>query len=73
MCNPVWNRHGFLRFAGHSFRIGGTTSLLRAGVNPDIVKKMGCWHLDAFPIYWHNLQDLFADHAADMTFVDFAV
>jgi hypothetical protein len=45
------NCHGFLRWMGHSFGIDRTTSLLRAVVNPDIVKKMGRCHSDVFLIH----------------------
>jgi hypothetical protein len=66
MCNEVWAGHGLERITGHSFRIGGTTALLRAGVNPQIVKQMGRWHSDAFLLYWRSQEEIFASHAADI-------
>jgi hypothetical protein len=47
-CNNVWKKHGVPLITGHSFRIGGTTHLLIAGVNPDVVQAMGRWNSDAF-------------------------
>ncbi|KAJ6594951.1 hypothetical protein B0H19DRAFT_1247586 [Mycena capillaripes] len=40
-CNEIWQAAGYPRTTGHSFRIGGTTELLLAGVPPDVVKAMG--------------------------------
>ncbi|EIN05546.1 DNA breaking-rejoining enzyme, partial [Punctularia strigosozonata HHB-11173 SS5] len=51
-CNAVWIEAGLPRLTGHSFRIGGTTELLLAGVSPDIVKKAGRWSSDSFLRYW---------------------
>ncbi|KAJ7312509.1 hypothetical protein DFH08DRAFT_717678 [Mycena albidolilacea] len=42
-CNDVWKKHGIPSITGHSFCIGGTTHLLIAGVNPDVVQAMGRW------------------------------
>jgi hypothetical protein len=36
-CNLIWHNAGYPRMMGHSFRIGGTTELLVAGVHPGIV------------------------------------
>ncbi|KAJ6489476.1 hypothetical protein C8R47DRAFT_951031, partial [Mycena vitilis] len=58
-CNEIWSRHGYPAITGHSFRIGGTTELLLAGVHPDVVQAMGRWKSDAFKIYWRRL-DLLA-------------
>jgi len=73
MCNSVWSKEGHSRFTGHSFRIGGTTALLRSGINIQVVKKMGRWSSDAYLRYWRNVQELFADHATDVHWVDFVV
>jgi hypothetical protein len=73
LCNEVWSTKGLPHISGHSFRIGGTTSLLRAGVSPHIIKKMGRWSSDAYLCYWHDLKDLFMDHAANIDWVDFNV
>ncbi|KAF9218783.1 hypothetical protein BS17DRAFT_642718, partial [Gyrodon lividus] len=51
-CNSIWTSKGIPVSAGHSFRIGGTTELLLAGVPPDIVKALGRWSSDAFLCYW---------------------
>ncbi|TFK16572.1 hypothetical protein FA15DRAFT_548136, partial [Coprinopsis marcescibilis] len=51
-CNQIWTGLGYLRITGHSFRIGGTTELLLAGVPPDVVKAMGRWSSDSFLKYW---------------------
>lgn len=62
-CNAIWRTHGLPRTTGHSFRIGGTTELLLAGVPPDVVKAMGRWSSDAFHKYWRSLEDLAPRHA----------
>jgi hypothetical protein len=59
MCNDVWSKHGFARYTGHSFRIGGTIMLLRSGISPEVVKKMGRWKSDAFQLYWRDVNDIF--------------
>jgi hypothetical protein len=73
MCNQIWSSHGFQRITGHSFRIGGTTSLLLAGVDVEIVKGMGRWSSDAFKLYWRKVEVLFAEHASDISWVDFDI
>jgi hypothetical protein len=73
MCNAIWSRHGFQRITGHSFRIGGTTSLLLSGVDTEIVKGMGRWSSDAFKLYWRKVEVLFAKHASDVSWVDFEI
>ena len=73
MCNAVWSQCGFARITGHSFRIGGTTALLRSGVDTEIVKKMGRWSSDAYLRYWRNVEELFETHAARLNWVDFAI
>ncbi|KAF8210224.1 hypothetical protein K438DRAFT_1571045 [Mycena galopus ATCC 62051] len=62
-CNEIWSAHGIPSFTGHSFRIGGTTELLLAGVNPDVVQAMGRWLSDAFLVYWRRLDILAPLHA----------
>lgn len=62
-CNEIWTRHGLPEHTGHSFRIGGTTELLLAGVNPDVVQAMGRWTSDAFKVYWRRLDLLAPLHA----------
>ncbi|KAF9023809.1 hypothetical protein BDZ89DRAFT_886086, partial [Hymenopellis radicata] len=51
-CNEVWEGRGLVRLTGHSFRIGGTTFYLLAGVSTDVVKALGRWSSDAFLRYW---------------------
>jgi hypothetical protein len=70
MCNAVWATADIPRITGHSFRIGGTTALLCSGVQPEIVKKMGRWTSDAFLQYWRSLGQLFAQHAANVSWDD---
>ncbi|KAJ7769486.1 hypothetical protein B0H16DRAFT_1715942 [Mycena metata] len=62
-CNEIWTAAGYPRTTGHSFRIGGTTELLLAGVAPDVVKAMGRWSSNAFLRYWRSLEDLAPIHA----------
>ncbi|KAJ6522154.1 hypothetical protein B0H19DRAFT_973664, partial [Mycena capillaripes] len=63
-CNEIWKVAGYPRTTGHSFRIGGTTELLLAGVPPYVVKAMGRWSSDASLRYWRSLEDLAPIHAA---------
>ena len=71
ICNDVWMRKGWPRVTGHSFRIGGTTSLLLAGVNPEVVKMMGRWSSNAFQRYWRTVDQVFDLHARNIVFVDY--
>ena len=71
MCNKVWSKQGIARITGHSFRIGGTTALLRNGVDPEVVKQMGRWSSNAFHLYWRNLEEIFTTHASRIDWVDF--
>lgn len=41
---------------GHSYRIGGSLTLLAAGVTPEIIMKLGGWSLLCFLIYWRCLE-----------------
>ncbi|EJD54922.1 hypothetical protein AURDEDRAFT_40887, partial [Auricularia subglabra TFB-10046 SS5] len=50
--NEIWTRAGMQRVSGHCFRIGGTTALLRMGVDTEVVKMAGRWKSDAFLRYW---------------------
>ncbi|EJD42254.1 hypothetical protein AURDEDRAFT_43481, partial [Auricularia subglabra TFB-10046 SS5] len=50
--NEIWSAAGMVRISGHCFHIGGTTALLRAGVEPEVVKMAGRWKSDAFLRYW---------------------
>ena len=73
MCNAVWSKHDIPRITGHSFRIGGTTALLRNGVDPEVVKQMGRWSSNAFLLYWRNLEEIFTTHTSKMDWVDFVI
>lgn len=57
-CNAIWASLGYPHTTGHSFRIGGTTELLIAGIPPDVVKVMGRWSSDSFLRYWRSLDVL---------------
>ncbi|KAF8599400.1 hypothetical protein BDV93DRAFT_477440 [Ceratobasidium sp. AG-I] len=62
-CNEIWSNHGLERFTGHAFRIGGTSTLLRNGVDPNIVKELGRWSSDAFFKYWRDIPAIASNHA----------
>ncbi|KAH7926292.1 hypothetical protein BV22DRAFT_983550, partial [Leucogyrophana mollusca] len=62
-CNSIWSAAGIPTLSGHSFRIGGTTTLLLSGVSPDVVKAMGRWSSDAFLRYWRSLELVVPLHA----------
>lgn len=61
-CNAIWATLGYPRTTGHSFRIGGTTELLVAGVSPDVVKATGRWSSESFLRYWRSLDALAPQH-----------
>lgn len=60
--NEIWFIAGMQRVTGHSFRIGGTTALLRAGVEPDVVKMAGRWRSDSFLRYWRAIDNIISSH-----------
>lgn len=60
--NEIWSETGMQRITGHSFRIGGTTALLRAGVEPEVVKVAGRWKSDSFLRYWRALDHIISSH-----------
>ena len=62
-CNAIWRKAGYPRVTRHSFRIGGTTELLLAGVPPDVVKKAGRWSSDSFLRYWRSAEDIIHVHS----------
>lgn len=70
MCNSVWLSHSFAKYTGHSFRIGGTTMLLRSGITPEVVKKMGRWKSDAFQLYWCDLNEIFKAQSPNLDLND---
>lgn len=60
--NEIWSAAGMQRVTGHCFRIGGTTALLRAGVDPQVVKIAGRWRSDSFLRYWRAVDEIIASH-----------
>ncbi|EJD32358.1 hypothetical protein AURDEDRAFT_42834, partial [Auricularia subglabra TFB-10046 SS5] len=50
--NEIWAAAGMQSVSGHCFRIGGTTALLRMGVDTEVVKLGGRWKSDSFLGYW---------------------
>ncbi|KAJ7673116.1 hypothetical protein DFH06DRAFT_1123855 [Mycena polygramma] len=43
---------------GHSYRIGGSLELLLAGVEPEVIMKLGGWTSLCFLIYWRRLETI---------------
>jgi hypothetical protein len=60
--NSIWKANDFPRITGHAFRIGGTTELLRRGVDPDVVKVSGRWSSDSFLRYWRKTDEVLPQH-----------
>lgn len=60
--NEIWSAVGMQTITGHCFRIGGTTALLRAGVDPEVVKVAGRWKSDSFLRYWRTLDNIISLH-----------
>ncbi|GAA5918577.1 hypothetical protein JCM1841_002257 [Sporobolomyces salmonicolor] len=56
--------------AGHSWRIGGATFYLLAGVHPDFIRKIGRWRSDAFFRYWREIRVIAALNLQDAACVD---
>ncbi|KAF7330695.1 hypothetical protein MSAN_02447600 [Mycena sanguinolenta] len=57
-CMDIWAKAKMARVHGHSFRIGGSTELLLAGVAPEIVASLGGWTSLAFLLYWRKLEHI---------------
>jgi hypothetical protein len=57
-CFPIWKAASLLAVFGHSFRIGGSTELLLAGVPCDIVAALGGWTSLAFLLYWRKIEHI---------------
>ncbi|SJL14075.1 uncharacterized protein ARMOST_17530 [Armillaria ostoyae] len=57
-CREIWIPLNCDHVHGHSFRPGGATELLLAGVPPETVAKLGRWKSLAFLIYWRKLEEL---------------
>ena len=57
-CYEIWRENNLLLPAGHSFRIGGATEWLLAGVPPETVAKIGRWTSLAFLLYWRRVSEV---------------
>jgi hypothetical protein len=57
-CNEIWKSATLLRVFRHSFRIGGSTELLLAGVAPEIITALGGWTSLAFLLYWRKIEHI---------------
>jgi hypothetical protein len=57
-CKRVWATRPLAIVDGHSWRIGGTTELLMAGVSPEIVATLGGWTSLAFLLYWRRIEEI---------------
>jgi hypothetical protein len=66
-CNRIWSLCGQPTVTGHSFRIGGTTHYLLAGVPPDVVKVTGRWSTDSFLRYWRTVECIAPIHTKNTT------
>ncbi|TFK45707.1 hypothetical protein OE88DRAFT_1784038, partial [Heliocybe sulcata] len=72
-CRAIWSENGLQDVYGHSFRIGGTTELLLAGVPPEIVAAQGRWKSMAFMLYWRKIESilpLFISRSYNRTHID---
>lgn len=65
-CNEIFAKQNGGRITGHCFRIGGTYELLRAGVAPEVVQKLGRWKSDVFLRYWREEQEIGELHVSDV-------
>ena len=57
-CYQIWKAHQMLLPLGHSFRIGGATEWLLAGIAPEVVAKIGRWKSLAFLLYWRRISEV---------------
>jgi hypothetical protein len=57
-CDEIWKSATLLRVFGHSFRIGGSTELLLAGVAPEVVAALGGWTSLAFLLHWQKIEHI---------------
>jgi hypothetical protein len=60
LLSNIWASSGLDVVSGHSFRIGGTVSLLLAGVPPEVVAATGGWTSMTFLTYWRQVEDIIA-------------
>ncbi|KAF7344127.1 hypothetical protein MVEN_01702700 [Mycena venus] len=54
----IFNTAGLETVFGHSYRIGGSVELLLAGVEPEVIMKLGGWTSLCFLIYWRRLEQI---------------
>ncbi|KAJ7599466.1 DNA breaking-rejoining enzyme [Mycena floridula] len=57
-CHGIWRSAGLLLPLGHSFRIGGASELLLAGIPPEVVATIGRWKSLAFLLYWRKIEEI---------------
>lgn len=57
-CDKIWAKAGLAHVHSHSFRIGGATELLLAGVPPEVVAATGGWSSLAFLLYWRRMEEI---------------
>ncbi|KAJ7077208.1 hypothetical protein C8R44DRAFT_896353 [Mycena epipterygia] len=57
-CSDIWKAANLLLVHGHSFRIGGSTELLLAGVPCGAVAALGGWTSLAFLLYWRKIEHI---------------
>jgi hypothetical protein len=57
-CTRAWDDAKLLRVFGHSFRIGGSTELLLAGVPREIVAALRGWTSLAFLLHWRKIEHI---------------
>jgi hypothetical protein len=57
-CEAIWKAENLGICSGHSFRIGGTTELLKRGLSHEWVKIQGRWKSDAFERYIRDTPEI---------------
>ena len=57
-CSSIWKAAHLPLVHGHSFRIGGASELLTAGVPPEVVARQGGWTSLAFLLYWRRVEQI---------------
>jgi hypothetical protein len=57
-CSEIWTNAKLNLLHGHSYRIGGSTELLLAGVPWEVVAALGEWTSLAFLLYWRKIEHI---------------
>jgi hypothetical protein len=57
-CTEIWTHAKLNLVHGHSYRIGGSTELLLAGVPCEVVAALGEWTSLAFLLYWRKIEHI---------------